>query len=257
MRIRIRQAFAIGMFLAAQAAFAQVLVVVKTEAGLVAGSGSDIHVWKGIPYAQPPTGDLRWKAPQPPLAWQGIRHALEFGPMCPQGNPAQLKPDMSEDCLNLNVWSGAKAGDKMPVFVWIHGGGFVGGSGRINGEPLAHLGIVLVSINYRLGVLGFLAHPDLTRESPHHASGNYGLMDQIAALHWVQNNIAAFGGDPERVTIGGSSAGGTSIGYLLASPLAKGLFQGAMLDSASRLFLPDPGLSKTLRRVDADGAGGT
>ncbi len=245
MRIRIRQAFAIGMFLAAQAAFAQVLVVVKTEAGLVAGSGSDIHVWKGIPYAQPPTGDLRWKAPQPPLAWQGIRHALEFGPMCPQGNPGQLKPDMSEDCLNLNVWSGAKAGEKQPVFVWIHGGGFMGGSGRINGEPLANLGIVLVSINYRLGVLGFLAHPDLTRESPHHASGNYGLMDQIAALHWVQNNIAAFGGDPERVTIGGSSAGGTSIGYLLASPLAKGLFQGAMLDSASRLFLPDPGLSKT------------
>jgi para-nitrobenzyl esterase len=116
----------------------------------------------------------------------------------------------------------------------------------MNGEPLAKLGLVVVSINYRLGMLGFMAHPDLTRESPHHTSGNYGLMDQIAALHWVQNNIAAFGGDPGRVTIGGASAGGTSVGYLLASPLAKGLFQGAMLDSASRLFLPDPGLSKPL-----------
>ncbi|MFZ0962539.1 MAG: carboxylesterase family protein [Terriglobia bacterium] len=246
MRNSIRRASAIIILLAAQAALAQVPGVVKTGAGLVAGSGNEIHVWKGVPYAQPPTGDLRWKPPQPPIAWQGIRHALEFGPMCPQGNPAQLKPDMSEDCLNLNIWSGAKAGDKMPVFVWIHGGGFVGGSNRINGEPLAHLGIVVVSINYRLGVLGYLAHPDLTRESPHHASGNYGLMDQIAALGWVHDNIAAFGGDPERVTIGGASAGGTSIGYLLASPLAKGLFQGAMLDSASRLFLPDPGLSATL-----------
>jgi para-nitrobenzyl esterase len=246
MRSRIWQAYAIVIFLAAPVAFAQVQVVVKTEAGLVAGSGSDIHVWKGIPYAQPPTGDLRWKAPQPPVAWPGIRHALEFGPMCPQGNPAQLKPDMSEDCLSLNVWSGAQPGERRPVFVWIHGGGFGGGSGRINGEPLARVGIIVVSINYRLGMLGFLAHPDLTRESPHHASGNYGLMDQIAALRWVQNNIAAFGGDPDRVTIGGGSAGGTSIGYLIASPLAKGLFQGAWLDSASRLFLPDPGLSQTL-----------
>jgi para-nitrobenzyl esterase len=120
------------------------------------------------------------------------------------------------------------------------------GSGRLDGVPLARLGIVVVSINYRMGVLGFLAHPDLTRESPHHASGNYGIMDQIAALHWVQDNIAAFGGDPKRVTIGGASAGGTSVGYLLGSPLAKGLFRGAMLDSASRLFLADPGLSKTI-----------
>ncbi|MGA3328406.1 MAG: carboxylesterase family protein, partial [Terriglobia bacterium] len=169
-----------------------------------------------------------------------------FGPMCPQGNPAQLKPDMSEDCLNLNIWSGAQQGEKRPVLVWIHGGGFGGGSGRIDGEPLARLGIVVVSINYRLGMLGFMAHPDLTRESPNQASGNYGLMDQIAALRWVQKNIATFGGDPERVTIGGSSAGGTSVGYLMASPLAKGLFQGAWLDSASRLFLPDPGLKETL-----------
>jgi carboxylesterase type B len=233
-------------FLAAQGAFAQAQVVVKTESGLVAGSGTAIRIWKGIPYAQPPTGDRRWKAPQPLSPWQGVRSALEFGPICPQGNPAQLKPEMSEDCLNLNIWSIAKPGEKLPVFFWIHGGGFVGGSGRINGEPLAKLGFVLVSINYRLGMLGCMAHPDLTRESPHHASGNYGLLDQIAALHWVQRNISAFGGDPHRVTIGGASAGGTSVGYLLGSPLAKGLFQAAMLDSASRLFLPDPGLAKTI-----------
>jgi para-nitrobenzyl esterase len=246
MRIKIWQAAALVLFLSVPVALAQVEVVVKTETGLVAGTGTDIHVWKGIPYARPPIGDLRWKPPQPAVPWQGIRHALEFGPMCPQGNPAQLKPDMSEDCLTLNVWSGAREGEQRPVFVWIHGGGFGGGSGRIDGEPLARLGIVVVSINYRLGVLGFMAHPELTRESPHHASGNYGLMDQIFALRWVKNNISAFGGDPDKVSIGGGSAGGTSIGYLIASPLAKGLFQGAWLDSASRLFLPDPGLSKTL-----------
>jgi para-nitrobenzyl esterase len=246
MKTKIWRVYALVMFLAPPVAFAQVQVVVKTEAGLVAGSGKDIHVWKGIPYAQAPTGDLRWKEPEAPLAWQGIRPALEFGPICPQGDPAHLSPDMNEDCLNLNIWSGAKADEKLPVFVWIHGGGFVGGSGRMNGEPLARLGVVVVSINYRLGVLGSLAHPDLTRETPDHASGNYGLMDQIAALRWVQKNIAAFGGDPDKVTIGGGSVGGTSIGYLIASPLAKGLFQGAMLDSASRLFLPDPALSETL-----------
>jgi para-nitrobenzyl esterase len=182
MRTKIWRACAIAMFLGARVVFAQAQVVVKTEAGLVAGSGADIHVWKGIPYARPPIGDLRWKAPRPPVAWQGIRPALEFGPICAQGSAVQQSPDMSEDCLNLNVWSGAQAGEKLPVFVWIHGGGFIIESGRINGEPLARSGIVVVSFNYRLGVLGFLAHPDLTRESPHHASGNYGLMDQIAAL---------------------------------------------------------------------------
>ncbi len=247
MKINKWVALAALVFFSAAAALAQVQVVVKTESGLVAGTGTDIHVWKGIPYARPPVGELRWKEPQPAEPWQGIRHAFEFGSMCPQGNPAQLKPDMSEDCLTLNVWSGAREeGARQPVLVWIHGGGFGGGSGRMDGEPLARLGIVVVSINYRLGMLGFMAHPDLTRESPHHASGNYGLMDQIFALRWVKNNIAAFGGDPDKVSIGGGSAGGTSIGYLIASPLASGLFQGAWLDSASRLFLPDPGLSKTL-----------
>ncbi len=246
MKVKLCCACAMSWFLAVSLLPAQTPVVVTTKYGMLAGSGNEIHVWKGIPYAQPPVGNLRWKEPQPPVAWQGVRPAVNFGPMCPQGNPDQLKPDMSEDCLNLNVWSGAKQGEKRPVFVWIHGGGFGGGSGRIDGEPLARLGLVVVGINYRLGVLGFLAHPDLTAESPHHASGNYGLMDQIAALHWVHDNIAAFGGDPERVTIGGSSAGGTSIGYLIASPLAKGLFRGAWLDSASRLFLPDPDLKQTL-----------
>jgi para-nitrobenzyl esterase len=231
--------------LVASAAWAEDAAVVKTQSGLVAGSGTEVHVWRGIPYARAPVGALRWKAPEPVAAWQGVRQALEFGPMCPQGDPAKLTPEMSEDCLNLNIWSGAKEGDHRPVLVWIHGGGFVGGSGRMNGEPLARLGVVVVSINYRLGVLGFLAHPDLTRESAHHASGNYGLMDQIAALHWVQDNIGAFGGDPRRVTIGGGSAGGTSVGYLLASPLARGLFRGAWLDSASRLFLPDPARDRT------------
>lgn len=244
MNTRIWQVCAVVVFLAGSVASAQVQVVVKTQAGLVAGSGTEVRVWKGIPYARPPVGDLRWGAPQPPVQWQGIRHTLEFGPMCPQGDPAQLKPDMNEDCLNLNVWSGAKGERQLPVLVWIHGDGFVGGSNRMNGEPLARSGIVVVSINYRLGMLGFMAHPDLTRESGHRASGNYGLMDQIAALHWVQNNIAEFGGDPHRVTIGGVSAGGTSVGYLMASPLARGLFQGAWLDSASRLFLPDPRLSE-------------
>ena len=243
MRNVIRLACVMAMLMALQAA-AQ--LVVKTEAGLVAGSGSDVRAWKGIPYAHAPIGDLRWKAPQPPVAWQGVRSALEFGPICAQGSPTDPNTEMSEDCLSVNVWSGAKAGENLPVFVGIHGGGFIIESGRINGEPLALSGIVVVSFNYRLGMFGFLAHPDLTREPPNHASGNYGLLDQIAALRWVQKNIAAFGGDPKRVTIGGSSAGGTSVAYLVASPLAKGLFRGAMLDSAARLFLPDHGLKDTL-----------
>lgn len=191
MRNVIRLACVMAMLMALQAA-AQ--LVVKTEAGLVAGSGSDVRAWKGIPYAHAPIGDLRWKAPQPPVAWQGVRSALEFGPICAQGSPTDPNTEMSEDCLSVNVWSGAKAGENLPVFVGIHGGGFIIESGRINGEPLALSGIVVVSFNYRLGMFGFLAHPDLTREPPNHASGNYGLLDQIAALRWVQKNIAAFGG---------------------------------------------------------------
>jgi para-nitrobenzyl esterase len=172
--------------------------------------------------------------------------ANKFGPICPQPDFAiTLKLDESEDCLTLNIWS-PKGAKQLPVMVWIHGGGFREGSGsQFDGEALASRGIVLVTVNYRLGVFGFLAHPDLSHESEHHISGNYGLLDQIAALRWLSSNIASFGGDCKRVTIFGESAGGTSIGYLLTSPLAKGLFQRAIIESPSRLFLPDPHLKTT------------
>jgi len=158
---------------------------------------------------------------------------------------------MSEDCLYLNIWTAArKPGDHLPVLVWVHGGGFVVGSGSSkedDGENLARQGLVVVTCNYRLGVFGFLAHPDLTRESPHHSSGNYGLLDQIAVLRWVRHNIAAFGGDPNNVTFAGQSAGATSIGYLLVSPLAHGLFQRAIVESPARLFVPAPELKKSFQ----------
>jgi para-nitrobenzyl esterase len=217
-----------------------------TATGEVGGSGKHIISWKGIPYALAPTGHLRWRAPQLPVQWREVRWANKFGPICPQPDFAiTLKLDESEDCLTLNIWS-PKGAKKLPVMVWIHGGGFRAGSGsQLDGRAIAKHRVVLVTINYRLGVFGFLAHPDLSHESEHHASGNYGLLDQITALHWVQDNIVAFGGDPKRVTLFGESAGGTSIGYLLASPLAKGLFRRAILESPSRLFLPDPCLKTT------------
>lgn len=174
---------------------------VKTESGLVAGSGGKVAVFKGIPYAAPPTDDLRWKPPQPPDRWQGIRQASEFGPICMQPSSAGgVLPNQSEDCLTLNVWTPAKrSGEKLPVMVWIHGGGYLNGAGSqamCNGETMAGQAVVVVTFNYRLGVFGFFAHPELTAESPHHSSGNYGLLDQMAALRWVKRNIAAFGGDP-------------------------------------------------------------
>lgn len=217
---------------------------VHTVAGDLRGSTSKsgIREFLGIPYAVPPTGDLRWRPPQAVHSWTGVRDARHYSDACVQPNDAHS----SEDCLYLNVWTPAvSAQERLPVMVWIHGGGFVVGSGsdpKIEGSHLAHKGVVVVTINYRLGVFGFLGHPDLTRESPHHASGNYGLMDQLLALRWVQRNISAFGGDPKRVTVFGESAGATSIGYLLVSPLAKGLFQQAILDSPSRVLLPDPEL---------------
>ncbi len=206
---------------------------VKTQYGLVQGvAEKDITVYRGIPFAAPPVGDLRWKSPQAPEPWQGVRPATEFAPDPYQGDGSG---NVSEDCLYLNVWTPTQSPDeKIPVLVWIYGGGFSFGSTSTpvhNGEHLARKGVVLVSINYRVGPLGFLAHPELSAESPIHVSGNYGLQDQIAGLKWVQENIAAFGGDPEQVTIFGESAGGISVSMLCASPEAKGLFRGAISQS--------------------------
>lgn len=221
----------------------------KTSGGPLAGvPGADpaVRVFKGIPFAQPPTGDLRWRAPTPPDPWQGIRMADHFSNNCMQrqATGAAFPPyggdrsatTMSEDCLYLNVYTTASSpAAKQPVMVWIHGGAWTSGSGPIyQGEDLAKKGVVYVSINYRLGVFGFLAHPELTKESADHSSGNYAILDQIAALKWVQQNIAAFGGDPSRVTIFGESAGSWSVQSLVASPLAKGLFHRAIGESGGR-----------------------
>ncbi|HET7534995.1 MAG TPA: carboxylesterase family protein [Candidatus Didemnitutus sp.] len=240
--------------------FAQSPAPVPTESGLVQGvAAPDLTIYKGIPFAAPPVGDLRWRAPQPTAKWTGVRAADKFGPDPYQGDG---KGNVSEDCLYLNIWSPAKsAGEKLPVLVWIYGGGFIVGSTSTpvhNGEHLARKGVVLVSINYRVGPLGFLAHPELTAESPHHVSGNYGLLDQIAALRWVKRNIAAFGGDPDKVTIFGESAGGISVSMLCASPEAKGLFRGAISQSGGS-FGPTrdttyPGENmRTLAQAEASG----
>ena len=217
---------------------------ISVEGGAVAGNvDRGIRVFKGIPYAAPPVGSLRWRPPQQVVAWSGVRDASSFGAECPQTQYAAgsvyVRPlqQQSEDCLSLNVWTSAAAGNKQPVLVWIHGGALTRGSGisdTRDGVPLAKKGIVLVTINYRLGALGYLAHPELTAESANHSSGNYGVLDQIAALKWVRNNIAAFGGDSARVTIGGESAGAWAVNTLVASPLAKGLFIGAIAESGGR-----------------------
>jgi para-nitrobenzyl esterase len=218
---------------------------VQTTAGTIEGStGNGIIAFKGVPYAAPPVGDLRWRAAQPPVAWQGIRKATEFGASCMQLKAGARLPwteefmvqnQISEDCLYLNIWTPKIAGDaKLPVIVFIHGGGFTEGSGAVEvygGGNLAEKGVVVVTINYRLGAFGFLAHPELTAESEHQASGNYGLSDQVAALQWVNANIAKFGGDPHNVTIWGQSAGAFSVAAMVATPLTAGLFQHAQADS--------------------------
>jgi para-nitrobenzyl esterase len=210
---------------------------IRTESGLIGGLAGDISVFKGIPYAAPPIAELRWKPPQPAPRWSGVREAKEFGPQCVYRGPGAFAGPGSEDCLTLNMWTPAKRpGERLPVMVWIHGSGFQFGSGRwplYEGTGLAKLGVVLVTLNYRLNIFGFLSHPDLAKESPKGASGNYGLLDQMAALKWVKNNIAKFGGDPNRVTIFGESAGGSSVAYLMLSPLAKGLFDRAIIASTS------------------------
>ena len=214
---------------------------IKVDGGLISGIAAEgVRGYKGIPFAAPPIGDLRWKAPRPVVAWEGVRQCDAFGPECPQSPyPAgsmYVSPPrkQSEDCLYLNVWTAAKAGEKLPVMVWIHGGALTRGSGAnrtYDGAAFAKKGVVLVTINYRLGPLGYLADPELTAESENHSSGNYGVLDQIAALKWVRKNIAAFGGDVGRVTIFGESAGSWSVNALVASPLAKGLFHRAIGES--------------------------
>jgi len=210
-----------------------------------------IRSFKGIPYALPPVGDLRWKAPQPPANWTGVLKADHFSHMPVQKHVYAdmiFRADtMSEDCLYLNVWTPAKSGtEKLPVLVYFYGGGFSAGDGseaRYDGENMAQKRIVTLTINYRLGIFGFFAHPELTQESPNHASGNYGLMDQTAALRWVQANIAAFGGDPARVTIAGESAGSIAVCAQMVTPLSKGLIAGAIGESGGAIkptFAPIP-----------------
>src|SRR5687767_5879723 len=241
---------------------------VKIESGLLAGTASgqpSVRVFKGIPFAAPPLGENRWKAPQPVAKWDGVRKADAFGAPCAAGAPPAgrgggggrgaaapgaapqapaappREPARAEDCLYLNVWTSATSpNDKRPVMVWIYGGGFTGGSGGLawyDGENLASKGPVIVTLNYRLGSLGFFAHPELAKESGHNASGNYGMMDAIAALQWVKRNISTFGGDPNNVTVAGESAGAMMVGALVGSPLAKGLFNRAIAQSGGYMGL--------------------
>jgi para-nitrobenzyl esterase len=221
--------------------------LITTANGVIEGiNDSGVDIFKGIPYAQPPVGSLRWKPPQPVKNWSGIRKAKQFGPGCLQlpifGDMKFRFPKKSEDCLYLNIWTPANRGNiKLPVLVYFFGGGFLAGDGseyRYDGESMArNEGIVAVTVNYRLNVFGFFAYPGLTKESPNHASGNYGLLDQVQALRWVKQNIAAFGGDPDKITIAGESAGSMSVSGLMASPLSKNLFQGAVGESGG-LFGP-------------------
>lgn len=226
---------------------------VATDSGLVQSTESQdesVEVFKGIPYAAPPVGKLRWRPPQPPPKWTAVRICDEFGPRSLQKND---RPRQSEDCLYLNVWtSRARNEGKRPVMVWIHGGGFTQGSGHrhgYDGTQLAKRGVVLVTINYRLGALGFMAHPALSAESPHGSSGNHAILDQIEALKWVRDNISNFGGDPDNVTIFGESAGGTSVYLLTATPLSKGLFHRAILQSP---WL-DPNIFRDLKEENENG----
>lgn len=213
---------------------------VKTKSGMIQGvTEGDVSSFKGIPYAAPPVGEFRWRPPQPVKPWNGVRNATEYGPNCAQGGwgaaPGTIAEGSSEDCLYLNLWTPAdfKPGSKMPVMVWIHGGGFTGGSGAgSSGNQFAKQDVILVTINYRLGRLGHFAFPALSKEHPEESKGSYAFMDQIAALQWVKDNIAAFGGDPDNVTIFGFSAGGVSVHSLLTIPAAKGLFHKAIGESS-------------------------
>ncbi|MFD1144796.1 carboxylesterase/lipase family protein [Larkinella insperata] len=283
----------LGLLLLVFAAFVSSIretAPVKVTGGQISGTlnpDGDVQIFKGIPFAAPPVGELRWKAPQPVKPWLGVRKCDQFGASPVQGTPNPFGPwsaeylipkaPISEDCLYLNVWSGARsATEKRPVLVWIYGGGFSSGGSAVpiyDGEAMAKKGIVLVSINYRVGPFGFFAHPELTKEAGEskpgastpgastlgrNASGNYGLMDQIAALQWVKQNIAAFGGDPGNVTIAGQSAGSMSVNCLVASPVAKNLFNKAIAESGASFARPYASLQQAeeagLKTMQALGA---
>lgn len=243
---------------------------VRTESGLVSGIvlGDGLEFFKGIPFAAPPVGNLRWRPPEPPAAWQGIRNADSFGPPCMQPeSPERLGPwtrvflsklKPSENCLYVNIWTTAQQPKRpRPVMVWVYGGGFTIGAGSVeiyDGTALARQGVVVVNFNYRLGPFGFLAYPALAGESAHHSAGNYALLDQIAALRWVQRNISAFGGDPHRVTIFGQSAGAASVWLLMQSPLAQGLFERAIVMSGPAV-IPSPAISGSTSLAAAEDQG--
>jgi len=246
--------------------------VVRAQQGALVGVAADgVESFKGVPFAAPPVGPLRWRAPQPPAAWEGERPATDYGAICIQppsnGDPGVGPLPMSEDCLTLNVWTPEERGEPLPVMVWIHGGGYNNGSGTAalyDGSNLARRGVVVVTINYRLGRLGFFDHPALAAErAPGEAAANYGLMDQIAALEWVRDNAAAFGGDPRNVTIFGESAGGAAVTQLMVAPSARSLFHRAVVQSgmgrqrSAELALDRPGRpsAQSLGRSWARGAG--
>src|SRR3954451_15002314 len=251
---------AVVSILASLMSFASSAPQVKTKSGTVEGKEEgSVRAFLGIPYAQPAAGELRWKAPVPVAKWSGVKKTTDFGPHCMQG---RVYDDMkfrdsggSEDCLTLNVWAPSNPpSKKLPVMVWIYGGGFVAGTtseARQDGTHLAQQGVIVVSMNYRLGVFGFMVHPELAKESGRNSAGNYGLLDQLEALKWVHDNIGAFGGDPGNVTIFGESAGSFSVSAQMASPLAKGLFQKAIGESGALLGASLP--AATLAKTEANG----
>lgn len=232
---------------------AQRSAAIKVTGGEIAGTRAGaMRIYLGVPFAAPPVGALRWRAPQAVVPWQGVRQARDFSAACAQTAVWVTNPK-SEDCLYLNIWAPETAA-KLPVIVWIHGGGYYGGTAAqagFDGGNLAKHGAIVVTLNYRLGIFGFFAHPELSAESPDRASGNQGLLDQIAALRWVKSNIAAFGGDPDRVTVMGESAGGASVGALVVSPLAKGLFHRAIAQSG---YAPVPLHAGDATQLDRGGA---